>query len=51
MTSQESKERKDLRQQKPEIIAEFEPGPNFEEEYLNFVEKVLSWPEEDEKEQ
>jgi len=45
---------KKLRRNKklPEIIVEFIPDPNFEEEFLEFVEEVLSWernPNENEK--
>lgn len=30
----------------PKIILEFEPDPNFEEEFLEFIETVLSWTTE-----
>ena len=29
--------------QKPKVIIEFEPAPAFQEEFLEFVEEVLSW--------
>jgi|GEM_PF-6715546 len=36
---------------KPEIIVSFEPDPDYEERFLEFVEDVLFWPdlEEDNK--
>jgi len=41
-----------MKDEKPKVIIKFEPAPNFEEEFLEFVEEVLSWernPNENEK--
>ena len=41
-----------MKEEKPKVIIKFEPNPNFEEEFLEFVEEVLSWdrnPNENEK--
>ena len=32
-----------MKDEKPEVIIKFEPSPNFEEEFLEFIEEVLSW--------
>lgn len=32
-----------MKDEKPEVIIKFEPTPNFEEEFLEFVEEILSW--------
>jgi len=34
-----------MKDEKPKVIIKFEPNPNFEEEFLEFVEEVLSWKE------
>jgi hypothetical protein len=36
---------KELRQKKksPKVILKFVPTPNFEEEFLEFIEEILSW--------
>jgi len=31
----------------PKVILKFEPNPTFREEFSEFVEKVLSWVEEE----
>jgi len=31
----------------PKVILKFEPSPYFEEEFLEFVEEVLSWNKEE----
>jgi len=31
----------------PEVIISLEPSPNFEQEFLEFIETVLSWPEKE----
>ncbi|MEO0118686.1 MAG: hypothetical protein ABIK66_06150 [candidate division WOR-3 bacterium] len=38
---------KEFRQKKksPEVILKFLPDPNFEKEFLDFVQKVLNWKE------
>lgn len=38
---------KELRQKNksPRVILEFVPNPNFEEEFLEFIEEILSWEE------
>jgi len=48
---QSSKAIKELKQKKklPEIILEFMPNSTFEEEFLEWVETVLSWGKENEK--
>lgn len=38
-----------MRKEAPKVIIEFEPTPNFGREFLEFVEEVLGWEEEDEK--
>jgi len=41
-----------MKDEKPKVIIKFEPAPNFEEEFLEFVEEVLSWdrnPKKNEK--
>ena len=41
-----------MKDKKPKVIIKFEPSPSFEEEFLEFVEEVLSWdrnPNENEK--
>lgn len=30
----------------PEVIIEFEPNSTFREEFIEFIEQVLSWAEE-----
>lgn len=51
MESEALKERKNGRWPEPKIIVKFEPSPHFEDEFLEFVEEVLSWPEEEEEKQ
>ena len=31
----------------PKVILKFEPSPYFEDEFLEFVEEVLSWDKEE----
>ena len=38
-----------MKDEKPKVIIKFEPNPNFEEEFLEFVEEVLSWKENSNK--
>lgn len=33
--------------QRPEVVIKFEPSPNFDEEFLEFAETVLSWSREE----
>ena len=40
------KKKRNYAEQKPKIIIQYEPSPTFEDEFLEFVETVLSWPTE-----
>jgi hypothetical protein len=33
----------------PKVILQFDPNPTFKEEFLEFVETVLSWNDKDNK--
>ena len=37
-----------MKEEKPEVIMEYDPSSHFEEELLEFIEEVLSWEEENE---
>jgi len=45
----ESKNKSKLRPENklPKVILKFEPSPYFEDEFVEFVEQVLSWKEEE----
>ena len=34
----------------PEIIIQFEAGTDFENEFADFIQQILSWPQKNEKE-
>jgi len=34
-----------VKNKSPKVMLKFGPSPNYEEEWLEFVETVLSWPE------
>ena len=38
-----------MRNEKPKVIIKFEPSFTFKEEFLEFVEEVLSWPRNEEQ--
>jgi len=40
-----------MRKEAPKVIIEFEPTPNFEEEFSSFVEEVLGWGEKENEEE
>jgi hypothetical protein len=39
-----AKRKSNYAEQKPKIIIKYEPSPTFEDEFLEFIEEVLSWP-------
>jgi len=49
MARRKSKNKLKLRSKNkpPKVILKFEPNPTFEEEFLEFVEEVLSWDKEE----
>jgi len=49
MIRKESKNKPKLRSKNkpPKVILKFEPSPYFEDEFVEFVEQVLSWKEEE----